>query len=407
MNISFFSIFFILLKEIFNEYHEYKNLKLLYSKSYYYISLKMEHFTDKIDFIFSNNIPISIIPTLNCKICSKFKLNETNSNLVSKKQNINIPYYHYNYTGNIYNNIIYIDNITSELDFIGFNNITYKSKFSDNGIFSLSYLNYNFNTTTKIFALKFIDSNCELHLGGYNHNYILNYSELKSFKVILDENKSTEKILKSIWYIKFVNLSIKNNDLNITSDIKLTFDMSTDKLHIPKKYFFDNMNLIFPEKSYCQLHPEGYFICQCNENYKTLFGYFVFKDNNNEIFNITPKEYITYEKGISSSTCIARIKINYENDLFIAGIGVLKNYYSIFNIENKTFMIYKEEEIEELSHFLEYFILFIFLFALFNLIIFIIYICWKRWKANHHNNNIDDSQGSINQGQGESSEETD
>ena len=370
----------------------------------------MEPFEDKIDFIFSKNIPISIIPTLNCKICSKFKLNETNPNLVSIKQNINIPYYHYNYTGNIYNNIIYIDNITSELNFIGFNNITYKSKFSDNGIFSLSYLNYNFNTTTKIFALKFIDSNCELHIGGYNHNYILNYSELKSFKVLLDENDSTEQFLKPIWYIKFTNLSIKNNDLNITSDIKLSFDISTDKLHIPKQYFFDNMNLIFPENSHCQLHPEGYFICQCNENYKTLFGNFLFKNNNNEIFNITPKDYITYEKSISSSTCIVGIKVNYENDLFIAGIGVLKNYYSIFNIENKTFMIYKEEEIEELSHFLEYFILFLILFALFDLIIFIIYICWKRWKANHNNNNnnnIDDSQGSINPGQGESSEETD
>ena len=411
MKILIFSIFFILLKEIINEYYEYKNLILNYSNPYYYISLKFENNEDKIDFIFSNYIPISFIPTLKCKICSKFKLNETNPNLVSIKQNINVPYYHYNYTSNIYNNIITIDNITSELDFIGFNNITYKSKFSDNGIFSLSYLNYNFNTTAQIFALKFTNtnSNCELHLGGYNSNYILNYSELKSFNVTIDDNNSTEQVLKSIWYIKFMYLFINNkkinNNINNTSDIKLSFDMGTDKFHIPKKYFFDNMHLIFPEKSHCQIHPDGYFICECNEDYKTNFGYFIFKNNNNEIFNIKTKDYIIYESGISSSTCIVKIKVNYENSLFIGGIGVLKNYYSIFNVENKTFLVFKEEEIEKISQFLEYFILFLFLFAFFCIAIFVIYVCCKRLRANHNNN--DDSQGSINQGQGESSEETD
>ena len=97
--------------------------------------------------------------------------------------------------------------------------------------------------------------------------------------------------------------------------------------------------------------------------------------------------------------------MNYENSLFIGGIGVLKNYYSIFNVENKTFLVFKEEEIEKISQFLEYFILFLFLFAFFCIAIFVIYVCCKRLRANHNNN--DDSQGSINQGQGESSEETD
>lgn len=78
-------------------------------------------------------------------------MNETNSNLVAIKKDIKIPYYQYNYTGNIYNEIIFIDNITSKTDFIGFSNITYKSLFSHNGNFSLSYLNYNFNTTKAIF----------------------------------------------------------------------------------------------------------------------------------------------------------------------------------------------------------------------------------------------------------------
>ena len=40
------------------------------------------------------------------------------------------------------------------------------------------------------------------------------------------------------------------NDLNITSDLKLSFDIGTDKFHIPKKYFFENLKNIFPEKSH-------------------------------------------------------------------------------------------------------------------------------------------------------------
>ena len=406
MKIIILVISLLILKEIKNEYLK---LKLSYSNPYYYIPLKFGYFTNVTNFIFSNYIPISFIPTLKCKICSQFKLNETNSNLVTIKKNIKIAYYHYNYTGNVYNEIIFINNLTNPTDFIGFNDITYKSLFSYNGIFSLSYLNYTFNTTKKMFALKFIKSNCELHLGDYENNYILNHSILKSYNVFVDENDSTDQVIKSVWYLKFSNLSINNkninNDLDINSDIKLTFDIGTDKFHIPKKYFFDNLKYIFPEKSHCQLHPDGYFICQCGDNYRLNFGNFVFKNNNNEIFNITPKDYITYEAKISNSICYAKIKVNYENDLFIGGIGILKNYYSIFDIENKTFMVYKEEEKDEIMDDIEYFILFLFLFAFVDIFIFGIYFCWKKWKNNH--GDIDEDFEPINHAQGESSEETD
>jgi hypothetical protein len=278
MKIIILVISLLILKEIKNEYLK---LKLSYSSPYYYIPLKFGYFTNVTNFIFSNYIPISFIPTLKCKICSQFKLNETNSNLVTIKKNIKIAYYHYNYTGNVYNEIIFINNLTNPTDFIGFNDITYKSLFSYNGIFSLSYLNYNFNTTKKMFALKFIKSNCELHLGDYENNYILNHSILKSYNVFLDENDSTDQVIKSVLYLKFSNLSINNkninNDLDINTDIKLTFDIGTDKFHIPKKYFFDNLKFIFPEKSHCQLHPDGYFICQCGDNYRLNFGNFATK----------------------------------------------------------------------------------------------------------------------------------
>lgn len=401
MKILVIFIFFILLKEIVNES---KKLRLSYSYPYYYISLEFDHYTNETNFIFANIIPISLIPTLECKICSKFKF--TNSNLTSIKQNINFQYYHYNFTGNLYNNIVSIDNFTSELNFLGFDNVTYKSNFSDNGIFSLSYLNFNFNTTRKIFALKYLVPDFELQLGDYEKKYISNYSNLKTYNVTLEGDNSNEQVLKSIWYLKFSNLTLNSSDIqqdifNSSKEFKLSFDMGTDKFYIPKKIFFDNMHLIFPENSHCQLHPEGYFICQCGKSYKSKFANFIFKNNDNEIFIITPSDYIKYERGLYIGTCIAEIKVNYENDLFIAGNGIFKNHYSIFDVDNKTFMVYQEEEQD---NFITYFIIFLILVAFLSIIIFGIYFCWKKWKVNNRNN--DDSQESINQIQGESSEET-
>lgn len=403
-------IFIILIKVSFNQY---KKLKLSYSKPFYYISLKLDYITNNTNFILSNNIPISFIPTSKCEICTKFKLNLTETNLVSIKKDILIPYYHYTFLGNIYQNTISIDNITSEFNFIGFNNITYKSKFSDNGIFSLSYLNYNFNTTKKIFAFKFIDSECEIHIGDFDNNLITNHSNLKKFNITIDNNNSTDKVMKPLWYMNFSSILINNktikynydnnNNHNKKANIKLSLDIGTDKLHIPKKFFFDNLNLIFPKNSQCQLNPSGYFICRCDNKYKENFGNFIFKNKNNEIFNITPVDYIIYESSISESTCIVNIKVNYESDIFVGGIGVLKNYYSIFDVDNKTFMIYKKEKEPDFLD-MEYFILFLIFLSFILIIIFGVYFCGKKYKANHRNN--EEAQEALNQGQGESSEET-
>ena len=402
MNFFIICLFLILLKIIVNEYHK---IELIYSKPYYYIPLKINHFTNATNFIFSNYIPISFIPTLKCTICTKFKLNETNSNLVSIRQNIKSPYYHYSYTGNVYQHIISLDNIIAETNFMGFNQITYKSYFSENGIFSLSYLNYNFNTTIKMFSLEFDNNDCQLHLGGYDNN-TYNYSNLKSYDIIIDENNSNDDIFNPLWYIKFSTLLINNKAIknNFTSDIKLTFDMGTDKLHIPKKFFFENINLIFPQKSHCQFNPEGYFECQCDENDLSNFGHFLFNNSKNQTFSIDAEDYITYKSGIFEDTCTAKIKVNYENDLFIGGIGILKNYYSIFDIDNQTFLVYrKNTKIEDM----EKLILILVVLAFIVIFIFIAFICYKRICKK---NNIDDYNEiiePINPVEGESSEETD
>ena len=407
---------------------KYEKIDLNIEKALYYIPIKISEIIKESYFLFSNNAPLSFYPTTNCKICTKLKLNETKLNLISIKENINIPYYHNNFTGNTYNHNLSIKNlpsIISESEFIGFNKVTYKSSFSYNGIFSLSFLNYNFNTSKKIFALQFIKDNCQLHLGGYNDNLIKQNNNLKKFFVNKDNNNSNDIIYNPIWYIKFNNITINNSPykFNNNTGIKLTFDIGSDKLHLPKKFFFDNMDKIFPEKSHCQIHPDGYFLCDCGDNYRSAFGNISFYDQNGEIFTIYPVDYIVYETGLTGSTCTAKIKINYENDLFIAGNVVLKNYYSIFNIDDDTFLIYRNEEKDD--NILN-FILALIIIGFLAILIFGIYFCIKKWRIRNSENevnqeneqeeendgeildddNIDNIQEPINPGQGESSEET-
>ena len=407
---------------------KYEKIDLNIEKALYYIPIKISEIIKESYFLFSNNAPLSFYPTTNCKICTKLKLNETKLNLISIKENINIPYYHNNFTGNTYNHNLSIKNlpsIISESEFIGFNKVTYKSSFSYNGIFSLSFLNYNFNTSKKIFALQFIKDNCQLHLGGYNDNLIKQNNNLKKFFVNKDNNNSNDIIYNPIWYIKFNNITINNSPYKFKNNtgIKLTFDIGSDKLHLPKKFFFDNMNKLFPEKSHCQIHPDGYFLCDCGDNYRSAFGNISFYDQNGEIFTIYPVDYIVYETGLTGSTCTAKIKINYENDLFIAGNVVLKNYYSIFNIDDDTFLMYRNEEKDD--NILN-FILALIIIGFLAILIFGIYFCIKKWRIRNSENegnqeneqeeendgeildddNIDNIQEPINPGQGESSEET-
>ena len=407
---------------------KYEKIDLNIEKALYYIPIKISEIIKESYFLFSNNAPLSFYPTTNCKICTKLKLNETKLNLISIKENINIPYYHNNFTGNTYNHNLSIKNlpsIISESEFIGFNKVTYKSSFSYNGIFSLSFLNYNFNTSKKIFALQFIKDNCQLHLGGYNDNLIKQNNNLKKFFVNKDNNNSNDIIYNPIWYIKFNNITINNSPYKFKNNtgIKLTFDIGSDKLHLPKKFFFDNMNKLFPEKSHCQIHPDGYFLCDCGDNYRSAFGNISFYDQNGEIFTIYPVDYIVYETGLTGSTCTAKIKINYENDLFIAGNVVLKNYYSIFNIDDNTFLMYRNEEKDDN---ILIFILILIIVGFLAILIFGIYFCIKKWRIRNSENevnqeneqeeendggildddNIDNIQEPINPGQGESSEET-
>jgi hypothetical protein len=392
-------IFVYLIEKV---YLEFEKIELIYQDGYFYIPLNFPYRENKTKtyYIFSTKLPMSFYPSLNCSKCTKKLLNQ--SEFMDNEKNKSIPYYYYNYVGGEYHGNLTTDKYYSEENFVAFDNLTYAKNYSGKGRFSLSYLNYNFNTSKKLFAIKFSENNAELHLGDYDQNR--NMDDFKAFNITTEYNYSyynetipvtdgdidkannifennllmeeednktkyenrTLELDNSMWYITFPKLNINNIETDI-SDYKLTLDMSNDKFYIPRNFFIKYVDKIFPKEAKCQIARGGYFICQCDEDYKTKFGNFKFISGNGTVFFVNVTDYMSFQSSISGSKCEVNLVINYDNDLFIGGITVLNNYYSIFNIENKTFSILPRENLntkETGKYLIMFFIVLIVAFAL-------------------------------------------
>ena len=392
-------IFLYLIEKV---YLEFEKIELIYQDGYFYIPLNFPYRENKTKtyYIFSTKLPMSFYPSLNCSKCTKKLLNQ--SEFMDNEKNKSIPYYYYNYVGGEYHGNLTTDKYYSEENFVAFDNLTYAKNYSGKGRFSLSYLNYNFNTSKKLFAIKFSENNAELHLGDYDQNR--NMDDFKAFNITTEYNYSyynetipvtdgdidkannisennllmeeednktkyenrTLELDNSMWYITFPKLNINNIETDI-SDYKLTLDMSNDKFYIPRNFFIKYVDKIFPKEAKCQIARGGYFICQCDEDYKTKFGNFKFISGNGTVFFVNVTDYMSFQSSISGSKCEVNLVINYDNDLFIGGITVLNNYYSIFNIENKTFSILPRENLntkETGKYLIMFFIVLIVAFAL-------------------------------------------
>ena len=164
--------------------------------------------------------------------------------------------------------------------------------------------------------------------------------------------------MKNLKWINFSNLKIKTDseqEVDFKLDkYKLTLDMSASKFYIPKEFFVKNVQKIFPKEAKCQLARDGYFTCQCDEEYKTKFGSFVFENEKGTKFYVNVTDYMTFQSSVSGSQCEVHLVINYDNDLFIGGTTVLNNYYSIFDIDNQMITILPREDlnVKETSKFL-------------------------------------------------------
>ena len=331
-------LFYMLLSEIKND--NYQKIKLAYSSENYYIPIIINKNSDYDYFILSNLLPINLFPSSKCSICKENYIDEKdNKSYTFIKSNVSASYYSHNFAGDLYSSNISFDSQTTSIEFIAFESINNMKSFNDKGLFSLSFLNYCFNTSKKIFALSLDIYNGELDLGNYNSNKIKNISNLKAFNINKTNFNSTNEY-NNAWYISFNSLLINENKIINNYKYKLTLDVSTNYFHIPKDFFFNNVHLIFSEKSECQIQQEGYFLCICDRNYKEKYGNFKFINENNDAFEVKVIDYI--ELDSSSTHCRIQLQINYESDLFIAGKYVINNYYTIFDIDNNQLKIYPD-----------------------------------------------------------------
>ena len=416
----FYFLFIYLVQKIICDY---ETLNLSLQNSYYYIEINFPNPNSKTSYIFSTNLPKCFFPSTACSVCRDPIIDYSNEIYENYTKNISIPYYFYNFTGREYDGTIYTDKYFTPLNFCSFDNLSYSKNYTGKGRFSLSFLNYNFNTEKQIFAIKFKeDESAELQLGGYDNNvdfnqannykvtveYIyenyteeiehenisINYNNYflndNNFLAELNDNDSyieniTIEVDKSKWYINFADLKIKTeseSDVDYPMDsYKLTLDMSTNKFYIPRNFFVKNVKKFFPEDAKCQLTRDGYFVCQCDEDYKTKFGSFVFITEEGTKFYVNVTDYMSYKSSITGSQCEVHLVMNYDNDLFIGGTTVLNNYYSIFDIDESTLIILPREGLNERQT-VKYIILFIAILLISALILFGGYFLYNKYIIN-------------------------
>ena len=402
MNIITFICFIIISRIVCDDYEK---ILLVYESNNYYIPVKLSQNINSEYYIFSNLLPINFFPSSKCSICKSYHIDEKDDKSYSFiKNNVSVPYYSLNFSGDLYASNLTLGSQTKSFEFIAFDSITNVQRYSGKGRFSLSFLNYFFNTKKKVFALSLGRDTGELDLGGYNSNKIKDISNLNIFNVV-KTNYTDSREYENLWYINFNKLSINDNKIdNHNSNFKLTFDISTNNFHIPKNFFFNNAHLIFSPDSKCQVQPEGYFLCICNSDYKKKFGNFQFTDENNNTLDVKVTDYIGFDDSETGNYCYVSIEINYESDLFIAGKYVMNNYYTIFDIDNSQLKIYPDGSrnftFEQISV-----IIFLFLLCIAGLIFICCYIiyhkfCKRNQNAELNENLVQDNQqeeGNVNE----------
>ena len=372
---------------------EYETIKLKYEEDEIYIPVKLGNKYDTTDIKISTMLPINIFPSTECSQCKSNKINIQDNNFTLIQEYVSILYYSLNFTGNLYRTNITLGTETNLDNFIAINKIYDIDEYSQKGVYSLSFLNYYYNTSNKTFAIYLDNEYGELHLGGYDKDKITDKNNLKIFN-IYKTNNSLENIFNNFWYINFDSFHVDTHKFE-NSDFKITFDLSTNYFHIPKNFFFDNAQYFFPEKAKCQIQPEGYFVCLCNEDYEKTFYTFEFMNKNaNQSVKIKPSDYVFFENSKTDNYCFIYIVLNYDNELFIAGKNIMINYYSIFDISEEKLKLYPSNiEKEDFSKERNFIISLVLLLA--GIFLFLCcYLIYRRWFSNNQNeneNNFDDN----------------
>ena len=332
----------------------------------------------KYKLVFDTSLHRSLLVSPKCKICTKKGYNFNNSIKISENQT-EFKYY-YLFSGDEYQDKVKISNLDEfNVNFISFSNVSYSPQVEIFGFFGLSFTNYNFNTLKKIYSLYYTDKNIFLYIGDIDPQITKNISFFKNYTVSFNENKTQ-------WFLLSDNLKINDKNVKTKEKQKLILDSSTTNLYIPKKFFFDNIDIIFNEDNNCQILASGIFSCVCDENYKTKFGNFQFNISG-EILFINVTDYISFDSSIRGNNCYVYIIINYVNEYWVAGNNVLNNYYCIFDIDNNTLRLYDIQVLYENNS--KFIIVFFVVFFISILSFFGGYLLYKKYYIDNEDERVE------------------
>lgn len=292
----------------------------------YFLTLYLGKSTKKIQLSIDTSIATSLIASPNCKMCKDEKFDPSSSALITS--NASLIKQMRTFNGDLYSDTIAYDDKNQSIlfPFLSFVNVTYANSVNTIGFFALSFTNPNIKS---VIGIDFLQESGHIDIGdAINTDYITNQSQLRSFPVTKEEGH---------WFLLAESFLIDETKFELSA--KLTLDSTSWTLDIPSDFFFTHIETIFPHTQKCQVQKSGTFTCECSSSYKKEFPTFTFNINNTE-FKIYPTDYIESSSSIGGSLCYVYITVNYENDIWTAGINVMNNYYNVLDYVNEKYMIY-------------------------------------------------------------------
>lgn len=319
-----------------------KVYQLTYQNSRYYIGFNLGSKKTLIKLAIDTSINTSLINSINCNICQNSKGNkyDIQSSTDSKALSEEMTYQkmRHVYTGIKYQDSYEIKDTNNEhvlnsyLSFISTSNVSLTSEVIGAGIISLNYHSDFINShDKKIFILYLGDNSGTISVGEIDPE-VVNITKLVYYPMTIDDKEH-------LWYLTSDKLTITRPFEGLreyNEQHKLMIDSNTWEFHIPKDFFYANIDTILPMQ--CQISKNDIFYCSClNEQQKDLFPTFNFTIGGNDI-SMGPHQYLSYSS--SNNYCIAHFSINYYSEYWIIGINLLNEHNTIFDFENKQIAFY-------------------------------------------------------------------
>lgn len=329
-------------------------LPLSYENSLFMLNFRIGNESTNIKLALDTSLSVSLIASNECENCKGQKYQADANNRIGYNVS-KLPKSYNVYQGYLYKDVFtYNDNndlIKKSFNFVSFRNVSLLKETRIPGFFSFSYANDKISEYVKLFTL-YLGNNPFLELNEINPEIVKDQTKLVTYNVELTnpiEEIDNENSTSKPWYIQTSGLSLiyGDNEEEIDYKPKLIFDTTTWYLSIPKQFFFNNIERLFPFSSRCQVLLEGYFICYCKEKFENDFPTFIFNfgDTPNKTLKILPTDYVQYDSS-EGNTCYVFYTINYDTEYWITGLNVLNNYYSIFDLEKKTLSFYPSSTTE-------------------------------------------------------------